>query len=169
MSMLVVYYSWSHGNTKGIAEKLASACNADLEHIETVTPYPDEYQATVDQAHREIDAGFEPEIEPLGHDPSSYDVVAIGTPVWWYTMAPAVKSFLSQVDLSGKTVVAFDTSGGWPGTTLEDIEAACDGATFLPGIEARFDSTGGGRQKTPQREIDAWIESVRSGCARSSR
>lgn len=161
MKMLVLYYSWSHGNTEKIAEQLAGACDADLERIETVSPYPDEYQATVDQAKREIDAGFEPQIEPLEHDPSSYDVIAIGSPVWWYTMAPAVKTLLSQIDFSGKTVVAFNTSGGWPGTTIEDIEAACEGAKFWPSVEIRFDATGGDRQKTPQREIDSWIGGIR--------
>lgn len=161
MKMLVLYYSWSHGNTEKTAEQLASACDADLERIETVSPYPDEYQATVDQAKREIDAGFEPQIEPLEHDPSNYDVIAIGTPVWWYTMAPAVKTLLSQIDFSGKTVVAFNTSGGWPGTTIEDIEAACEGAKFWPSVEIRFGATGGDRQKTSQREIDSWIGGIR--------
>lgn len=159
--MLVVYYSWSAGNTERVARQLARACDADVERIETVERYPDDYQTTVDQAKREITSGYEPEINPLVHDPSDYDVIAVGTPVWWYTMAPAIKTFLSQTDLSGKTVVAFNTSGGWPGTTIEDIERACKGATFLPSIEVSPEDMEGSNQKTPRREIDSWIEGIR--------
>ncbi len=34
------------------------------------------------------------------------------TPAWWYTMAPAVRSFLAQHDFAGKTVVSFMINGG---------------------------------------------------------
>ena len=37
--MLVVYYSWSNGNTKRIAGQLANETGADLVRIETIKPY----------------------------------------------------------------------------------------------------------------------------------
>ncbi len=160
--MLVAYYSWSCGNTEKIAEQLANACNADIARIETVEPYPEDYQETVDQGQREVNAGFMLEIEPLEFNPENYDVIVIGTPTWWYTMAPAVKTFTSMYDFTGKTVVALSTNGSWPGNVTADIEDACAGATFGPALEVQFDSTGGDRQETPQREVDSWIEKVRS-------
>ena len=161
-NMLVAYYSWSCGNTEKIAEQLANACNADIARIETVEPYPEDYQETVDQGQREVNAGFMPEIEPFEFNPENYDVIVIGTPTWWYTMAPAVKTFTSMYDFTGKTVVALSTNGSWPGNVTADIEDACAGATFGPALEVQFDSTGGDRQETPQREVDSWIEKVRS-------
>lgn len=160
--MLVVYYSWSNGNTEKVAEQLADACGADIERIETVEPYPDDYDETVEQGHREVNEGFEPQVEPLEHDMADYDVIAVGTPTWWYTMAPAVKTLLSENDLSGKTVVPLMTNGGWPGSVIDDIEDACAGATFGPSMEIQFDSNGGDIQRTPQRDVDAWIEKVRT-------
>ena len=159
--MLVVYYSWSNGNTERIAEQLADACDADLERIETVEPYPEDYNETVDQGQCEVNEGFEPAIEPLEHDPADYDVVAVGTPTWWYTMAPAVKTFLSENDLRDKRVVAFQTNGGWPGSVIDDIETASGAAELGPSLEVQFDSNGGDDQQTPQRAVDAWIEKVR--------
>ena len=159
---LVVYYSWSCGNTKKIAEQLADACEADIARIETVVPYSEDYQETVDQGQREVNAGFMPEIENLEYNPADYDVIAIGTPTWWYTMAPAVKTFMDSVNWTGKTIVAFQTNGGWPGSTISDIENAAAGATAGPSLEIQFDSTGGDRQQTPQAVIDAWIEQVRA-------
>ena len=160
-NMLVVYYTWSKGNTEKIAERLADACGADIARIETVEPYPEDYDATVKQAQDEIHAGFEPEIEPLEFDPAAYDVIAVGTPTWWYTMAPAVATFVHSVDWAGKTIVPFSTSAGWPGSTNDDIVAAAAGATAGPGLEAAFDSTGGARMKTAQADVDAWIAAVK--------
>ncbi len=159
---LVVYYSWSCGNTEKIAEQLADACDADIARIETVVPYPEDYQETVDQGQREVNAGFMPEIENLEYNPADYDVIVIGTPTWWYTMAPAVKTFITENDFSGKTVVALSTNGSWPGNVTADIEDACAGASFGPVLEVQFDSTGGDHQETPQSQVDAWIEQIRS-------
>lgn len=159
---LVVYYSWSRGNTEKIAEQLADACDADIARIETVVPYPEDYQETVDQGQREVNAGFMPEIENLEYSPADYDVIVIGTPTWWYTMAPAVKTFIAENDFSGKTVVALSTNGSWPGNVTADIEDACTGASFGPALEVQFDSTGGDHQETPQSQVDAWIEQIRS-------
>ena len=159
--MLVAYYSWSNGNTEKIAEQLADACAADLARIETVEPYPEDYDQTVQQGQDEVNSGFEPEVEPLAYDPQDYDVIAVGTPTWWYTMAPAVKSFLAEHDWTGKTVVPFMTNGGWPGNVIDDMREAAAGAVAGPALEVQFDSTGGSRQETPQREVDAWVAQVK--------
>ena len=160
--MLVVYYSWSNGNTEGIARQLARACDADIERIETIVPYPADYDTTVDQGKREVEAGFKPAIERFEHDPADYDVIAVGTPTWWYTMAPAVATFFSEHSWEGKTVVAFMTDGGWPGHVIEDMENAASGAAFGPSFEVRFDSSGGARLQTPQTDIDEWAASVKA-------
>lgn len=149
--MLVVYYSWSNGNTEKVAQRLAEACGADIERIETV-----------EQGQREVNEGFKPRIKLLEHDFASYDVIAVGTPTWWYTMAPAVRALLAENDVHGKKVVAFQTNGGWPGSVIGDIEGACEGAEFGPSLEIQFDSNGGDVQKTPQGQVDAWVEEVRA-------
>lgn len=160
--MLVAYYSWSNGNTEKIAEQLADACGADLERIETVEPYPEDYDQTVQQGQDEVNSGFQPEICPLEHDPADYDVIAVGTPTWWYTMAPAVSTFLANTDWAGKTVVPFMTNGGWPASVIDDMLEAAGDAIEGPSLEIRFDSTGGSRQETSQAEIDQWISSVKA-------
>ena len=53
---LVVYYSWSNGNTKRIALQLQEAIGADIERIETVAPYSGSYDDVVEQAHDEATA-----------------------------------------------------------------------------------------------------------------
>ena len=162
--VLIVYYTWSNGNTEKIAGELQRATRADLEQISMVHPYMGSYEEVVAQGKQEVESGFLPEIQPLAHDLSQYEVVAVGTPTWWYTMAPAVKSFFHDHDLSGKEVIFFQTHGGWPGHTLKDMAAACAGATEGPSMTVQFDSTGGSQQVTAQDEADAWrVEAKASG------
>lgn len=63
--LLIVYYSWSNGNTRNIAERLQKETGADIAKIETVKPYEGSYQDVVDQGKREVDCGFQPEIKSM--------------------------------------------------------------------------------------------------------
>ena len=63
--MLVVYYSWSNGNTKKIAEQLANKTGADIARIETAEPYRGSHEEVVKQGKREVEAGFMPQINPI--------------------------------------------------------------------------------------------------------
>ena len=159
--LLTVYYSWSNGNTERIAKKLQSAAGGDLLKIDTAVPYSGSYNEVVEQGQREVDRGYEPELKPLGVNIADYDVIAVGTPTWWYTMAPAVLTFLHGQDFSGKTVVPFMTNGGWPGHVIRDMKAACPGADFACELQVQFDSSGGDHLETPERDIDAWAQNVK--------
>ena len=107
---------------------MQSVADGDLVRLDTAVPYSGSYNDVVDQGQREVNAGFEPELKPLSVNVADYDVIAVGTPTWWYTMAPAVKTFLHGQNFAGKTVVPFMTNGGWPGRVINDMKAACPGA-----------------------------------------
>ena len=159
--MLIVYYSISNGNTRRIAEQLQKATGADLAEIETVVPYTGTYNEIVDQGQREVNRGYRPEIKPLSINPEGYDVIAVGTPTWWYTMAPAMLTFLTSHHWQGKTVIPFQTHGGWPGHVIKDMQAACVGATFTHELAVQFDSTGGAKMVTTEKEVEIWANQVK--------
>ena len=154
MCSLVFYFYYS-GNTRRGSERIGNAIGADLAEIQTVRPYTGSYDDVVDQGQREVDSGFLPELRPLGADLSRYDTIILGTPVWWYTFAPAMNSFLHSADLSGKTVYPFATNGGWLGHTFRDFEKACRGAQVKAGLDIRFN---GDRQMTPDTDIQKWLK-----------
>lgn len=141
---------------------LQKATGADMVQIETVIPYTGSYDDVVQQGQEEVQRGYEPEIKPLDVDIRNYDVIAVGTPTWWYTMAPAVLTFLHQQDWSGKIVVPFQTHGGWPGHVLADIAAACRGAKVICDMQVKFDSNGGNHLETPETEVEAWALTVKA-------
>ena len=92
--VLVAYFSHS-GNTRAVAERIAAATGADLVEIVPQKPYPAEYRAVVDQARREIGADYRPALKTDLPDAGRYDVIYIGSPCWWSTVAPPVATFLA--------------------------------------------------------------------------
>lgn len=125
-------------------------------------PYTGSYQEIVDQGQEEVNSGYQPAIKPLNIDPEAYDIVAVGTPTWWYAMAPAVLTFLTSHDWNGKTVIPFQTHGGWPGHVIKDMRAACKGAEFAHEMKIQFDSTGGAKMETSERELTDWAKEIKS-------
>ena len=159
--MLIVYYSWSNGNTKRIAEQLANETGADIARIETTEPYKGTHEDVVNQGKREVEAGFMPRIKSLSVNLADYEVIAIGTPTLWYTMAPAVLTFLTGNDFSGKTIIPFMTNGGWPGHVIKDMKENCKNAKFMREMQIQFDSMGKDHLETPESAITEWIEQIK--------
>ena len=156
MKTLILYYSYG-GNTRRVARMIQKEAGGDLAEIQTVQPYAGDYNAVVDQGQREVDSGFCPELKPLSVDLKDYDTVVLGSPVWWYTFAPAMHSFLKKADFNGKTVYPFATNGGWLGHTLKDFAKACKGGEVKPGLDVRFDGT---RLRTPEQDILRWAKGI---------
>ena len=135
--MLVLYYSQT-GNTKAVAEEIATKLGADIEEITMVNPYDTGFKATIDRCMQEREQGIIPEIQPVKADVANYDVIFIGFPVWFGTYAPPVANYLSQVDLSGKKIVPFCTFGsGGLESSVKDLVAAEPDAEVLPGYGVR--------------------------------
>ena len=153
--VLVAYFSHS-GNTREVARQISEATGGDLFEIVPATPYPTEYRAVVDQGKKEIEAGVRPALKnPVG-DLSQYDVIFVGSPCWWATIAPPVATFLTSCDLASKTVVPFMThEGSRMGRSEEDIRKLCAGATLLGGLPLR-----GGAVKDSRDAVRKWVQGL---------
>lgn len=156
---LIVYYSWSNGNTERIAQMIQSELKCDIVKIQTKVPYPDDYDYVVKKGKEEVDSGYKPKI--LNIDISNYDTIILGTPTWWYTMAPAVLTFVESHLFENKTVIPFQTHGGWPGHVLKDIEVHCKGAKCCHEYAIQFDSDGKDHLITEISDIQNWIQSMK--------
>jgi len=114
MKTAVIYFSWS-GNTRFAAETIAKKADADLFEIKAETPYNSDFQKCCDEAKPECYGKKQRAIKPIeGLDLAKYDMVFVGTPNWWGTMAPPVRTWATQskVALKGKSVCLFQTHGG---------------------------------------------------------
>ena len=133
-NVLTIYYSYS-GNTRKITDEIHRTVGGDIVEIQPLEPYPDNYNAVVEQAKRELSSGCKPELKTAAGDLSSYDRLFVGSPNWWHTIAPPVITFLSEADLSEKTIIPFVTHGGGGlGRSAADIAALCPKAKILESL-----------------------------------
>ncbi|RPI63722.1 MAG: hypothetical protein EHM48_01990 [Planctomycetaceae bacterium] len=109
MKTLIVFYSRS-GCTRNVAESLAAKLGADTEEI-------------IDTKNRAGALGYiaagkdaalkkPADIQPTTKNPADYDMVIIGTPVWAFTVACAVRTWMTQHAADIKQTAFFCTMGG---------------------------------------------------------
>ena len=138
MKCAVVYFSWSpDGNTRFAATTIAKKAGADLFEIKAETPYNSNYGKCCDEAQPECYGKTLRPIKPIeGLDLAKYDLVFVGSPNWWGTMAPPVRTWVTQSKdaLKGKNVCLFQThgGGGMQRVGKEFAETIGDTAKVLP-------------------------------------
>lgn len=157
-SKLVVYFTYTN-NTKMIAEKIKNTLNCDILEIKTVIPYSDDYETVVNDEHNSEASNHLPEIQKINIDLNKYDEIIIGTPVWWYRPAPAIRTFLTQNDLSNKIIKSFATNAGWLGKTFQEIKKLCPNSNVENGMNIVFESYSN-TLVTKEQEIDNWINKL---------
>lgn len=144
------------GNTGVVADMIAQATGADLFSIRTVEQYPDTYDTTIDQGQQEQSDGARPELATHLENLDSYDTIFLGFPNWWGDMPMAVYSFLDEVDLSGKTVIPFVTSGGSGfSNIISTIQQMEPQATVQEGLSISGSSATGAQQ-----QVESWLSEL---------
>jgi flavodoxin len=117
--IIVVYYTRT-GTTKKVAEAIADYLKCEIEEI-------------IDTKNRKgifgwlrsgADATKErlAVIKDIKHNPASYDMVIMGTPVWGSNLTPAIRTYITQNKEKLKNVAFFCTAGGTGEKALENLE-----------------------------------------------
>ena len=154
--ILVAYFSYS-GNTREIADQIHKSVSGDIFEIQSVKPYPDDYDAVVKQARQELKSGEKPALKTKVENIKPYDLVFIGYPNWCGTIPAPIMAFLSQYDFSGKTIAPFCThEGSGLGRSAADILLFCPQSTVLDGIAIR-----GSDVKTAQNKLSEWLQKIK--------
>ena len=120
--VLIVYFSRTGenynvgnvevGNTAIMASYMKEYLNADSFEIVPVNKYPDSYDECLSVATKEKNEDARPAIESKLDDISKYDTIFIGYPIWWGSIPQIVYTFMEEYDLSGKTIIPFNTHEG---------------------------------------------------------
>ena len=151
--ILVAYFSHS-GNTRVIADQIRGLAGGEAFEIVGVNPYPTDYDAVVEQARKELKASIRPLLKLKLENAASYDVIFLGYPNWWGTFPMPVATFLTENDLSGKTVIPFCThEGSRLGKSVADLAKLCPRAKIMEGLAIR-----GGCVRNAQNDLVQWIE-----------
>jgi flavodoxin len=166
--VLIVYLSRTN-NTKAIAEIIQDQVGGTLVALELEKPYPENYQATVQQVAQENETGYLPPLKTKIDSIEKYNTVFVGFPTWGMQLPPPMKSFLKQYDLSGKMVVPFNTNGGYGiGSSFQTVKQLCPNSNVLEGFTIKGGSERDGqylvikeeKRKEAERQVGQWLQGL---------
>ena len=136
---LVVCFS-ATGNTKGVAQRLATAIGGDFVEIVPAKPYTaadldwrdKKSRSSVEMADRKSRPAIATAVPAL----ADYATVFVGFPIWWYREPSIIDTFVESnaEALAGKTIVPFATSGGsGMGDSTANLQALAPKAKVVEG------------------------------------
>ncbi|WP_195546728.1 flavodoxin [Bacteroides intestinalis] len=108
--ILVAYFS-ATGTTQRLSEQIISVTGADAFRIEAANPYAVNPYDDSDRIQDESYNDRRPAVATLPDNVEDYDVIFIGSPIWWHNPAMVVCTFLESYNLNGKIIVPFFTYG----------------------------------------------------------
>lgn len=154
--VLVVVFSVT-GNTKGIAEKIASSEDADMYEIIPAEPYTDkdiDYNDSNSRATKEQnDDTARPAIGSETIDISGYSRIYVGYPIWFGREPRIMDTFAEGYDFGNATMIPFCTSGssgiGNSGTNMAELAGS---GNWIEGKRFGADAS--------EEEIEEWIKSL---------
>lgn len=132
---LVLYCSRT-SNTERMAQQIQTTLDCDILEVEPATAYESDYDAMLSRAQTELAAirqGDYPAIKTSVEDFDDYDIVFVGYPIWYGSMATPMQTFLHEhaSKLTGKRIALFATSGGSGiSSSVSEARALCSDATF---------------------------------------
>jgi flavodoxin len=153
----VIYYSYD-GNCALVAEALKSRLNADIFAIKPVDERKRTGLAKYVWGGRQVFQHAMPELKPLNVDFAAYDLIILGAPVWAGSPAPAMVSFLSRTQFSGKKTALFCCHAGGRGKALDKFKALLPGNTIAGEID--FNNPARGNTEELRKKIDAWVAAL---------
>jgi len=120
---LVAYFSWT-GHTREIAEAVAAELGADVEQIREV--HPRSGWVAYFRSAWEV---FRSKTVPIRHvemNPSAYDLIVLGTPVWAGRMSSPLRAYIAQQGSKLARIALFCTQGGASGEqALRQVADLC--------------------------------------------
>ena len=93
--ILVAYFS-ATGNTQRRAEEIVAATGADVYRIEASEPYASNPYDDSDRIQNESYNNLRPGVGNLPENIDEYDVIFVGSPIWWHNPAMVVCTFLEN-------------------------------------------------------------------------
>ena len=140
------------GNTEVIAEYIKDLVGADMFKVEPLIPYPANYMECIEEAKvrtREHKAPIKEDIPDI----SSYEVIYVGSPIYWGGMPEELFTALKGKDYNGKIIRPFTThEGSGLSGVLRQLKEICVGAEVLDGL-----AIVGSQVNNSKDKVESWI------------
>lgn len=140
------------GNTEVIAEYIRDIIGADMFKVEPLIAYSKDYMECIEEAKVRTRNHNAPIKEKLP-DLSTYEIIYIGSPVYWGGMPEELFTALKGLDYTGKTIRPFVTHEGSGLSSIPNqLRDICTGAKIDSGIAIT-----GSTVHTAKGKIENWI------------
>lgn len=166
--ILIVYLSRTK-NTEAVAKMINRALGGKLVELELKSPYPENYQAIVQQVQQENESGFLPPLKTKIDSLDIFDIVFIGFPTWGMRLPPPIKTLLIENNFNRKIVVPFNTNAGYGiGSSISTLQQLCAGCQVLPefSVKGGIERDGilyvmqGAKEIQVQNEVQNWLKGL---------
>jgi len=159
MKTAVIYYTLN-GNSAIVAQEIKAQLNADLIHLQTKD---EKKRGKIGKMFWGVGMVFSrknPPLKPYSFDPSVYDLIIIGTPVWASSPAPPVKTFISEAGISGKKIAIFVCHAGGKGNALGIFKTLLTGNDIA--AEADFINPCKCNSEELKQRVADWLKELQS-------
>lgn len=157
---LVLYCSRT-GSTERMAQQIQKVLDCDILEVEPQVAYDSDYDGMLSRAQEELSAirqGNYPAIKTSVEDFDDYDIVFVGYPIWYSSIATPMQTFLHNhaSKLSGKRIALFATSGSSGiSTSVDEARRLCSGATFTETLLLTSSTF-----SQMESRVSAWLETL---------
>jgi flavodoxin len=155
----VIYYSFE-GNTRLVAQTIAAQTGAELLELKPQQELATHGFMKYFWGGKQAVMKAKPALMPLGVRPEDYDLIFLGTPVWAFTFAPPVNTFLAEHPLHNKQIALFCCDEGSKGKTFANLRAALSGNEVLGELELVAPLKK--ERSVIQARIETWTKQIRA-------
>lgn len=161
----LVLYASRTNNTERVARQIQTILDCDILEVEPQTPYEDDYNAMLERSQEELAAirqGNYPAIKTTLENFDNYDIVFIGYPIWYSSMATPMQAFLHEhaAKLAGKRIALFATSGSSGiSTSVSEARSLCPDATVIDRTLLLTSST----LSQMENRVTEWLDGIGAG------
>lgn len=157
---LVLYCSRT-GSTERMAQQIQKVLDCDILEVEPQVAYDSDYDGMLSRAQEELSAirqGNYPAIKTSVEDFDDYDIVFVGYPIWYGSIATPMQTFLHNhaSKFAGKRIALFATSGSSSiSTSVDEARGLCSGATFTETLLLTSSTL-----SQMESRVSAWLETL---------
>ena len=135
-----------------IAEYIKDIVGADIFKVEPLNPYPADYMECIEEAKvrtKEHNAPIKENIPDI----SEYEVIYVGSPIYWGGMPEELFTALKGLDYTGKIIRPFTThEGSGLSGVPKQLKEICVGAEVLDGLAII-----GSQVYISKQKVEEWI------------
>ena len=149
-----------------MAQLIRTTLDCDILEVEPEVDYDSDYNAMLERAQEELAAirrGNYPSVKTSMESFDGYDIVFVGYPIWYGSMATPMQAFLHShaSKLAGKRIALFATSGSSGiSTSVDEARSLCPDATIID--RTLLLTSSGLSQMTPR--VSSWLEEIGANC-----